>query len=146
MSFLTKVEAADSITPDMLRMLRTDINIALKEVGDKHGVKLEAGSASYSTGTFTLKINGGLLKEDGSAVQKEAEDFKRYAKMFGLEPEDLGQKFKSNGKEYTISGLATRKSKYPILAKDAQGKTYKFPMYIVKLGLGRQLSPGEGMS
>ena len=42
------------ITRDFLRTLRTEIDSALRNVGAKHGVTINAGSASFTATTATI--------------------------------------------------------------------------------------------
>lgn len=137
MSFLSKVEAEGSITKDMLKQIREDINKALEPVGEKYGVKLTAGNASYTENNFTLKLEGAAVKEDGTVAAKDAEAFKRHAHLYGLSPDDLGRKFTSQGKEFTITGLNTKSGKYPIIGRDSNGKGYKFGADMVKFFLSQ---------
>ena len=139
MSFLNKVESdTKQISPEILKQIREEVNVLLKPLEEKFGVKMELGRATYSHNNFTFKLEGSRLDESGSAVTKEAEAFKMLAKMHGLEADDLGKTFKAQGKEFTITGLSTKSSKFPIIAKGSDGKSYKFPIDAVKLYLGRK--------
>ena len=138
MSFLTKIEASSPISPEVLKQIREEVNALLKPLEEKFSVKMELGRATYSHNNFTFKLEGSRIGDDGSVVTKEAEAFKMLAKMYGLEAEDLGKTFKTQGKEFTITGLSTKSNKFPIQAKGSDGKSYKFPAESVKLFLGRK--------
>lgn len=127
-----------NINPEVLKKIRDEVNALLKPIGEKYAVKMELGRATYSQNNFTFKLEGSRIGEDGTAATKEAEAFKILAKMFGLEPDDLGKTFRSQGKEFTITGLSPKSSKFPIHAKGSDGKNYKFPAETVKLLLIRK--------
>jgi hypothetical protein len=111
-----------------LQALRTDIDAALKAVGDKHGISLKLGRGTFSAETATFKLELGTVSDTGVVVTKEAQDFKTYALMFGLKPEHLGQSFKDfDGHSYKVVGLKVRSPKFPVLVERADGARFKFP-------------------
>jgi len=124
-----KVKEIDKI---LLQKVRDEISHCLEPIGEKYGIELKAGRCSYSPSNFTLKLEGSLVSEDGVVLTKEAGDFKKYAHWHGLVPEDLGKTFQSRGVVYTITGLKTRASKYPITAEASNGGSYKFAAESVK--------------
>lgn len=109
-----------------MRTMSTDIEAALKEVAKKHDVELKVGGGSWDDSTFSFKLEGGIIKSDGSVVTKESEDFKARATFYGLKPEHLGKVIKIDGERYEITGLSTRSRKYPIIVKRVRdGKPFK---------------------
>ena len=122
------------------RRVTEEINKALADVGRKLGINIQrSGNATYDDSTFRLKVECSLVGEPGEVRSKKAEDFKRYARSYGLEPEHLGATFKAyDGSEYEITGLKVRASKRPIIAKSVNGgKSYVFPANEVKALLER---------
>ena len=102
--------------------LREDINEALKEVEEKHGISLKAGNISYGDLEFTIKLNGvnTSSREDG-----EKEIFARKCRYYGLTPEDFGKEFMMGGKKYTIAGINTKARTNTIIIKqESNGKKY----------------------
>lgn len=70
-------------------------------------------------------------------MTKEAEDFKRFAALEGLQPSDLGRRFVIGGNTYEICGYKPRCYKNPIIAKDVRtNRTFKFPTNTVRFHLG----------
>ena len=112
-----------------LNKAREHIDKALAAVGEELGVNLQLGNCRYTPGeSFTFKLEGLALGEDGKAVSKEASDFVMLATSFGLKPEDLGKEFVSRGETFKITGLNLKAKKYPIQAEMlSNGKSYKFP-------------------
>ena len=123
------------ISRDSIKKIRPLIDAALEPLGEGLGIKFHAGNCSFSDRDFTFKLNGRLPDTDGVFEPKEHQDFKIGAWARGLEPEDLGRKFESQGKVFTIDGLKPKATKYPILGKSSTGKRYKFNALDVKAGL-----------
>ena len=120
-----------------LKMLRNEMTEALKEFSDDNDISIEVGNASFRGGNATFKVHLCCKTEDGEILNKDAEEFKRTAKLFyGLEPSDLGKEFTGNtGEKYTLIGSSRRSRKFPILGKRSDGKIFKFPVHMVKIGL-----------
>jgi hypothetical protein len=105
--------------------LGEEIEAALKGIADKHGVLIKRRGGSFSSELFSIKLEIATVGEHGAA-SREAEDFKRYAGLFGhgLEEAHLGKEFElPNGKKYQLKGFMPRRRKFPFLCKDmATGK------------------------
>jgi hypothetical protein len=125
-----KVKQIDRAT---CRKLRTELEKVLEPFGKKFGISVTTGSGRFSDNNFTLKIEMATVDKDGNVRNKEAEAFKLMASVYGLKPEHLNTSFKTwTGESFEIVGWATRSKKYPILAKNKEGKTFKFPVEEVK--------------
>lgn len=102
-------------------------------------VTVEYKSGKYGTGYAVLSFTFSRTDEDGEALTPAREDFERLAFMYdGLKPEDFGRVFYNRGQAFTICGLKPRSPKYPILAKNEAGQTYKFPADLVVRALLRE--------
>ena len=121
-----------------VKLIREVVQNELDKLGEKLKLKFNLGSASFTSNNIHFKMEVAGFGEDGKAVTSEMEMFKRYAMMYGLKPDDLGKQFNSwNGNTYTITGLSTRRSKYPIHA-EKDGKKFKFPADEVKYSLEKR--------
>ena len=117
---------------------RTHIDKALAAVGKELGVNIKTGNCRYSSSTFTFKLEGCLIGDDGTAVTKEAESFKMLAASYGLKAEHLHKEFKQGGDTFQITGLNYKARKFPIQAKRiSDGATYKFPVDTVRFAMMR---------
>jgi len=116
-----------------LKDIRTDINRALSEVGEKYSIDIKAGRATYTSDTCDFKLKLISIGDDGVMFDEKAEDYKLYASNFGLDPDWFGKTFVSNENTFEITGLKTRRNlKYRVLAKNLDnGKPYKFADYTV---------------
>ena len=114
---------------DKLRVgnLRNDLNSALAEIGERFGVKIAVvGTASFNENLCKFQIEVARIDANGEATSAMAEDFKRYAAMWGMTNEDLGKPFVMQGETFTLIGACPRNRKLPLLAKRASnGTIYK---------------------
>lgn len=124
-----------TIDRETCRLLRDRIEQALAPLGQELGIKFNAGNASFNPSNVTFKLEAAITNADGSVETKEATDFKQLASLYGLKADDYGKPFSTFNGTYNICGLARKSHKFPILAKNAKGKVYKFAVEQVKLGL-----------
>ena len=128
-----KIKAIDR---KALQYLRGVIDSALDELSNEQGwgIKLQLGNGSYSGSNGHFKLNISAIDESGTVVTEEAEDFKRYAELYGLKPEWLGVSFTytsykqgSTPETYKIIGFKARARKRQILTEDSTGKRLVWP-------------------
>jgi hypothetical protein len=120
-----------TITPQLLKLLRADINAALATVATKyHLASLTAGNATYTKdGSFTIKVNG--LAAGGLTREQSAYDQLR--DLYGL-PE-RGSTFTTyKGDTFRIDGLARDK----VTLERADGKRFKATPDWIKAQLARK--------
>jgi hypothetical protein len=126
----------------MLNKIREDMTLALSMVEATHNIQFKIGKITYSSYTFSCKLEAGLAKE-GTEANIEKNIWDKDAYMFGFTKEDFGKSFKDlNGKIYTITAVNTRRTKMPITAIDHLGTSYKFRSELVKTGLTRMANSG----
>lgn len=131
---MTKVERIDSAT---CRMLAREIDAALREIADRHGLAVQVGGGKYESGYYEPKVRLAVRDAQGTAATPEAAAFRQLAQFYGLKQDDLGRTFESNGRTYRLVGLKARSDKYPFLAADVvTGKAFKFTSDVVRRGLG----------
>jgi len=119
------------ITRDAVKLLREEINDALKTLGEKHGVTIAARNATFepTKATFKLEVTGSA--PDGKSHDQV--EWARHAMSFGLEAEWFGEEFAIGAVRYQIVGLTPRARKYPVLARKlGTGTVYKLPSYRVR--------------
>ena len=129
------------MTKAILSALADEIEVALQDIAKKYNVQIKRGNGSYGETNATLKLDINEVKEDGTVLDRDAETFLKMAKFYGLEAEDLNKVFTSNGSQYSIVGLNTRRSKYPISAINlSNGNRYKFTADHIKFALGKEVA------
>lgn len=122
-----------TITRELLRALRADIDAALAAVGKKHGVVLNAGNASFTPTSASFKLHAVLADAPKVDPDVEAADaWRALARRFQLEPDWLGKPFVSGGRSFTIVGLLPNRPKRPVLARDSKGKGFVFEPGLVR--------------
>ena len=117
-----------AITKSKVQQLREDMNKALAAVGKKHGVTITAGNARFDDLSVTFKTEAKVNSVAGGKPVAQAE-FERNARLVGLDPKDFGRVFiGASGVKFTVSGVKPRNRKYPVIATNARGVAYKFPV------------------
>lgn len=117
--------------------VRSEIQKALNEVGNKLGINISLGNGRFSSESFGMKLECTLGTENLASLQDQAKkQFGLYAKSFGLKASDFGRSFSDfRGKRWEIVGIKPQSHRYPILCKNLNGKTYKLPLDEVVEGL-----------
>lgn len=108
--------------------LRAEIEAAAQAIAQKHGLDGLVKGCSYDgQTTITFKIEMATVGTNGVAQTREAADFERYAREFGVaEHVHLGSTFDLRGRTHVVVGLHARGRKLPVLARDPDGGTFKF--------------------
>lgn len=121
----------DKFTRENCRKISARIQEALEAVGEELGVTIETGNGRFAADRFNLKLEIHL----GEGVDTGKRDWERTCIYFGLKPEDFGRSFRHAGTTFTVCGIKPKSKKYPILARNANGTTYKFPVEVLRNGL-----------
>lgn len=124
----------------LVRAIMDECRDALAPIAEKYGLTLDRKGRTYQRDALPVMFQL-LIKQTDSAgvtVDRNGLEFKRYAIMFGLSPDDLGREFTTYQGTYRICGLKPRSEKYPVLAENVRtGKIYKFPSEAVKASLAK---------
>jgi hypothetical protein len=101
-----------------LKALRTEIDVALKALGEKHGITLHAGNASFTSEKVTFKLEVTVNDADGSTQTPESIALKSYY------PGLVDKVVTVRGGNATVVGYMPRRYKYPFLVRMTNGKEY----------------------
>ena len=104
-----------TITKQLLKDLRVDIDEALKPIAQKYGIEIQSGRGVYGGLEGHLKILFKTTNEEGD--DQRAIDYKRFASLYNLKEEWLGKTMKYGSDSYTIMGLDTNKRKKVLVVK-----------------------------
>jgi len=105
---------------------------ALREVAERFGMVYVRKGGSFNTSEFGFQVCFQTVS-DGAVP----DSFKTCAVRLGVDPECFGKEFTRAGTQYRITGINTRRSKYPFSAERVKdGRGFKFPADIIKLHLG----------
>jgi hypothetical protein len=122
----------------VMKLLREDIDTVLLEVAARRGITLKLGKGRFSNDNATFNLDVATISKDGLAKTKEASNFKLLCFHYDLTPEDLGAKFLSNGRHFTLTGLNPMRPKFPFVAICTDdNKTYKLTQASVLAGIKR---------
>lgn len=110
-----------SVSRTECKAITADIEAAVAAVLAKHGLKSENMRATYGE-SYSVKIT--------AAPTDAPSTFARYAVMFDLDPALDGKSFFYGNESYTITGIAPKSWKRPVLATRRDGKVFKFPTSI----------------
>ena len=113
-----------------LQGLRHEMDYALRAIGDKYGITIKAGNASFSSNECTFKVKLNTTSTDGTVITKEAKTWDLYkglthGPLDGLKHLSVGDKITISGNTYILSGFNTRAKKAPINFTDLSGRGYK---------------------
>ena len=111
-----------------VKQLRHDIEIVLKAVEAKHGVKFDLGNIKYGRTHFSTKIECTELDQNGSteATSKEWQALLTHGKRLidvNFRPECV---YLDNRLGLiTFVGYKSKNYRYPFVVKDVEGKRFK---------------------
>ena len=131
----------DSIDRSTLKMILEEAREALAVVADKHGLVLERKHCTYSSteAPVAFKFVVPQRTEDGEAINPKETEFRKFAALYGLEPDDYGKMFRTFNGVYRVCGIKPKARKYPVLGRNIDtGKTYKFRAEQVVTGLQKE--------
>lgn len=123
------------------KMVRSEMEKALNEMGQKHGLKFSLGTISFTDTDFSVRVRG-MDSNYTTASNLMEVDWNRYKSRYPeLSGIVLGQRFRSDkGDVFSIVGLKPRNRKYPVIAKrETDGKQFKFSTYAVSVSTKRTL-------
>lgn len=112
-----------------------ELEASLADFCKKHNIAVKAGNGRHSADgkNITIKIDFSVIGMNGEVERREKKDFLMYCTRFGLQPTDLNKKFRYEGEDVEIIGLAMKRRRYPILCKKQSGKETLFNEETVKM-------------
>lgn len=107
-----------------------EIEEAVQAIAKKYGVDIKQAGASFSDIDAIVKLE---IKTKGTKA-KEAHEMS--ATILGLPKDIVGKNFKQRASTFTVTSLDMKKIKYPVIAVNQNGKSYKFTVDSVKSLMG----------
>jgi len=126
-------------TKESCRILRIDIEHALRLTQDMHGVTITVGSMSYDPqmGTISAKLNIACETENGQSASEASWKLGVAASNGRLTMEMLGQTFTMNNTEYTVAGFDHKRPKRCIqINRNSDGKRFVTNVDALRRALG----------
>lgn len=127
-----------------LKTLRNDVDAALDAVARQHGIQIELGNIRFSGSEFRVTVTAntktqasGLTQTSIPAVGIDASkiDFDGVVRGNVLPVTLEGRKFRTGGSVFTLTGVKSRRKKYPFQGTGVRGGRYKFSKEQVQNGL-----------
>ena len=118
-----------NLTPVLCQRLQSEMLKACQDVAARHGLVVEPQNI---TGLdlrwgFDAAFRVSILLPDGTALDPERLRFEALAEAFGLSPDDYGRKFSTGRELFRITGIDSRRPKYPVSAERIpDGQEFKF--------------------
>jgi hypothetical protein len=125
-----------------LPLLRTSMQAALAPIEAQFGIKIHVGNASFSADNAKFKVDLSTIGDGGVVNSRERSSFEALAELYDLDPKMLDQSILYGGTEYVVTGLNTRRSKYPVIARRVRdGKSFCLPGDGVKTAWAKKQQP-----
>lgn len=114
---------------DQANVIFDEIRKAAEVIAAKHGCAI--APPEFNSKGYTLKLGLIDLQDAGKPA-----DFNFNAFLVNLPRDCFGKTFVYNGATYKVVDIVPRRNKYPVTVEDKSGKPYKFPLDIVRKGIG----------
>lgn len=115
------------------KAFRKDFEKAVQQVESKYNLKISIGSIRYDSSQFTSRLTAVHLSDEVDPDNKKDVQKALFEancdKMWPPIPKELyGKKFTHSGTTFTVIGVKPRSKKYPIIAENKNGTSYKFTL------------------
>jgi hypothetical protein len=124
-----------SFSKERISIILKDLELALKEVEDKHGVLFKVGNATFEPKDFSTRIQ--CFEKNGDIDNVAYVEFLSLATFYGFNKDDYGKSFAYDGHIYTISGLKKSNRKYPVILERNDGKGFKMSASFVLMRINQ---------
>ena len=86
--------------------IRKHLEAALEPLAEELGVVVDLGHCTFQPSNCRFQLKIAVRDCNGKPITEQTESFKRNAKLFGLEPADLGKEFIFQGHPilFVVSG------------------------------------------
>lgn len=130
-------EKITNINKQTCSFLRDELDKELKALGDKYGLQMKTGKATYCTTGITFSLDVAVVDNNGIALTQEVRDYNANCVFYGFKKEHLNQVFESQGKKMKLIGMKVKNHKYPFIVEDVYSKNkYKMTPDQVKRAMG----------
>jgi hypothetical protein len=114
---------------DNLDPVASALEAAAQSVAKKFGLEIKSWGCSYDSAQSTFRLRATI---PGAVEKKATDEYKQYAKTYGLPASGIGRAFTDGNHTFTITGLDIGR-KYPVQATREDGRSYGFdPSYVTE--------------
>lgn len=112
-----------------LRILAKEFERVMEKVAEEHGVSVRYKGGSYLDKAGTIRFEIGVKDESGKPATIATNALENLSPFIGVK---AGDKFMFGNEVYEVTGYKPKNHKYPVIAKNWKGKSYKFPLSVTK--------------
>ncbi|MFA5397990.1 MAG: hypothetical protein WC346_18405 [Methanogenium sp.] len=129
-----------------LTQLRQEIDIALRKIGNDHGVALSIGRIRYDSETFSTKLIAAIVSQPNPNTPNTtktrtdvqgvmfAKAVKELGQYYGVKSEDIGKRVTIDGQNsWTFIGINPRGRRMPYIYENLNGRRIKSTQNYVNL-------------
>ena len=109
--------------------LQEKIIAQLGPLAEELGITVSAGKSQFSPSHANIGLSIEIEPDDGLSPEERL--FHEVAPLFGLSFTDYNREFQSGGETFRLVALKPRNRKYPIIAENAKGTCFKFPLEVL---------------
>lgn len=109
----------------LAKTIETETIKALDKISKKYGVTIRPNGGTLGYNDFVMK-----LKIEKVGIEKTYSDV--VFNLLGLPKDIIGKSFTVRNSVYTITELAPNRPKYPVIARNSDGKSFKFTIEAIK--------------
>ena len=128
------MEKITSFERNTVRVLRDNLNADIAALGEKYGITLHLGNASFTDTSVVFKLEATIAGGQTIKQQKVGKDLELYASIY-LQGVDLTKTYKHphpDIKTFKLVGWNSRGREYPVIVEGGDGKKYKLSIDQVK--------------
>lgn len=92
--------------------LGEEIAAAVQPLAEKYGIAIHRRGGSFGETSFTAKVECTIKTESGIGG-RDADAFKQLARLFGMEPDDLGKEFALGRRRFVVAGCMSAPNARP---------------------------------
>ena len=119
-----------------VKTLSVEVLNELQALCKKHGLVVTSKGGKFDAGIFDLKLQFNCVTtETGEVVPPYAQDWAKWAGMYGFEISDLGKPVLVNGKRFSLAGIKPSNRTLPIIVQNSNGKAFKLSVDRAREGL-----------
>ena len=122
-----------------LRVLRADLEAAIKAVAAKHNVMLDLGGMSFDAGSVSCRLKGLILSQmkHSAPIGTKIPGLVNTQGSTGFHGTGIkeGTAFLFRGTKFTITAIKPSRPKFPFVAQNDRGTKYKWSLTQVQAGL-----------
>ncbi len=109
-----------------VKQLRIDMQTALEEVANKHGISIRVGNMSFSPNNVNIKVEASVKNSDGETVDKFKEALVKFGKVYLNADFNIDHTYNTKQLgDVKFVGLNSRATKNPIIVQQiSSGKKF----------------------